>query len=340
MSNYVNRANVTFSKPPLIQGRTDLASQYPECMSLWSWNGENSFPWDINIFDDKEVTLRCHEGHSIKMTLQSLIQDFEESRYFFEMARIHQDSDLIIERGDFSDRNCLECQKNTDLINSAVIGGNIDLLKAFYEIKRTDGRMLHEEALEKPHHVKIKMKDSVTLRCPKCDEIYTSTVGSWMESQEPCTLCRRKKRSEIEGLLFDSLSRHYPVSIDTPNQVVWKKDGKEYVADCDIVIPGANVVIEYDGFFNHREDDGVVVDTLKTKALLDSGYFVIRIRDIGLVSLEQEIDSDRYCEIMVKMPKRKNQYATFINNLTCRLLEEIDSSNKRGDEGSLFDNTF
>lgn len=61
------------------------------------------------------------------------------------------------------------------------------------------------------------------------------------------------------------------------------------------MLPDARVVIEYDGWYWHKNLRKVDLDRIKTTALLDAGWSVIRIREHPLSSLG--LRHDQYFEI-------------------------------------------
>ncbi|WP_350350070.1 zinc-ribbon domain-containing protein [Agromyces sp. G08B096] len=101
-----------------------------------------------------------------------------------------------------------------------------------------------------------------------------------------CPECSRRVASRIERVLFEALADH----LDAPAHgrkvpVPW---GPQTAAELDISgsYRGAPVAIEYDGLAWH--ENRADVDIAKTTAILEAGYFVVRIRQGELPHLELE----------------------------------------------------
>lgn len=62
--------------------------------------------------------------------------------------------------------------------------------------------------------------------------------------------------------------------------------------ECDGVFIEDKVIIEYDGYFWHKDKNAK--DAMKTMYLIDLGYIVIRIREKGLSSLVSRFSDYRY----------------------------------------------
>lgn len=84
----------------------------------------------------------------------------------------------------------------------------------------------------------------------------------------------------------------------------------------DMLISSTNkIVVEYDGAYWHSRK--ILQDTKKSLELLNADYWVIRLRETGLISLD--ISDAKYHEIVVNplSPKADNvmeQIKNFINN--------------------------
>lgn len=122
-----------------------------------------------------------------------------------------------------------------------------------------------------------------------CDEghKYSMRVADKCRRNSQCPHCAKQSISFIEEEFFQSFKALYPDTIHGERiNVKWKGEGKTYQRRCDvdIFILSKKLVIEYDGKYWH--DRKMEVDRRKTKALLDSGYSVIRIRDKGLKPLK------------------------------------------------------
>lgn len=98
-----------------------------------------------------------------------------------------------------------------------------------------------------------------------------------------CPKCGNKN-SKPEKELYLALSEHY---LDAENgtrlKVQW---GKTMYSHIDILIPSLKTVIEYDGWWWHKNNSEK--DRAKTQALLDAGYKVIRVRISPLPFLDMK----------------------------------------------------
>jgi very-short-patch-repair endonuclease len=88
--------------------------------------------------------------------------------------------------------------------------------------------------------------------------------------------------SKMETALHKELQKTFPDLILGRNLLM--KWGKSTYTSVDILFEKEKVVIEYDGWYWHKER--VDKDTLKTQTLLDAGYKVIRVRAEPLDLLE------------------------------------------------------
>src|SRR5690606_27883897 len=103
--------------------------------------------------------------------------------------------------------------------------------------------------------------------------------------------CSREQASFIERLLYEELAPYLVEpqhDKNVPVRFLSPRSGKERPSRVDISgnLNGLDVAVEYDGEFYHRRRFGV--DEAKTRALLDAGYFVARVRSDGLAHLPIE----------------------------------------------------
>ena len=88
-------------------------------------------------------------------------------------------------------------------------------------------------------------------------------------------------------------------------------NGCNNIAECDGVFIEEKVIIEYDGYYWHK--DKITKDTMKTLSLIDSGFYVIRIREKGLPSLVNSFSHYSYT----------NNYYEFLNVSICNDIGSI-----------------
>jgi hypothetical protein len=110
---------------------------------------------------------------------------------------------------------------------------------------------------------------------------WTATASSRTgQLKTGCPECVIAPRSRREILLAHEIGSFF--KIDQLDHRV-KAVGK--VFDCDIVLRGERIIIEYDGSFWHKEK--VQSDTEKTEALKSDGWKVIRVREEPLTQIQQ-----------------------------------------------------
>lgn len=127
-----------------------------------------------------------------------------------------------------------------------------------------------------PQSVTVSSRKRLWWKCNVCGDEKQMSVNARAQLNgclgcNPARRSMREIRLECELLaVLDarrrSISRLVPV------------DGKNQ--ECDIVLPNIRVVVEYDGLYWHK--DRVREDRRKTKALRDSGWTVIRVREAPL----------------------------------------------------------
>lgn len=100
-----------------------------------------------------------------------------------------------------------------------------------------------------------------------------------------CPLCNKSLRSVLEVCLAFELMEFFP-DLDLTDDKV-RLDG--VVTQVDLLIRGANLVIEVDGRFHHTEARSLTRDRAKSALLAAAGYRLIRVRE---APLEQITDAD------------------------------------------------
>ncbi|CAI3796762.1 hypothetical protein NKCBBBOE_01657 [Pseudarthrobacter sp. MM222] len=80
--------------------------------------------------------------------------------------------------------------------------------------------------------------------------------------------------------LFNELSEVIgDLQLNVMVRAPWGSNRQRQWCRCDMLSDELRLVIEYDGWFYHR--DQLTEDMTKTKALIDAGWFVIRVRARG-----------------------------------------------------------
>lgn len=114
-----------------------------------------------------------------------------------------------------------------------------------------------------------------------CGHEWRNTVISRIKGSG-CPECSLGGSSGMERSIFLEIKKSYPDAKNGEKLLIpW---GKISFASVDILIPSLKTVIEYDGSYWHAKR--FETDTLKTHALIEAGYQVIRIRQAPLDNLD------------------------------------------------------
>ena len=109
-----------------------------------------------------------------------------------------------------------------------------------------------------------------------------------------CPMCAEPLKSRTELLYFEAAKKVFEevysgVSITDP---AW---AHSWVVDIYVKTEKERVVIEYDGAYWHSSK--ISQDKMKSTELLNAGFWVFRLREVGLPALD--INNPKYCEITV-----------------------------------------
>lgn len=117
---------------------------------------------------------------------------------------------------------------------------------------------------------------TVAWKCPK-DHVYRTPVNSRTNMKSGCPKCSTRATSKAEIAVRDFfVARGYRCNSDHLHRLPLAV-GKRQSISVDIELLDLGVVVEYDGAYFHQER--VDFDHMKTKALLNAGYRVVRIRE-------------------------------------------------------------
>lgn len=137
-----------------------------------------------------------------------------------------------------------------------------------------------------------------------CGHEWKNTVVSRIKGAG-CPECSLGGSSGTERAIFEEIKKVYP---DAENgsklPIKWSKVN---FASIDILIPSLKVIVEYDGSYWHAKRFDT--DILKTKALIDAGYRVIRIRQAPLAFLDIENES------LTQLVHRKEQPSEMVDTM-------------------------
>jgi very-short-patch-repair endonuclease len=98
-----------------------------------------------------------------------------------------------------------------------------------------------------------------------------------------CRRCNSRNQSRVELRLWQLLASSFPdLVVDLGiEEVRWQRG---HMARVDAALIGSKVALEYDGSYWHASR--VEADRLKTRALLEAGWVVVRVREQPLVMLD------------------------------------------------------
>ena len=143
------------------------------------------------------------------------------------------------------------------------------------------------------------------------------SVAQRCHNNSGCMQCSKSNTSSIEARIRDlviegNLMQNVPKE---DNERIMIPFGNRKYMRVDIVgtVQGKKCVIEYDSFHWHKEK--YEIDNRKTNLLLNDGYIVIRIREKGLLTLEDVEQSDDYIELLDMHPNSHNGMANIISKV-------------------------
>jgi len=115
-----------------------------------------------------------------------------------------------------------------------------------------------------------------------------------------CPYCKETNKSQVEDIFYNEACKLF-TNVSSSVQISHPSFTHFWTVDILSQIGSKKIVIEYDGKRWHESKTDI--DKRKSLELINAGYWVFRLREIGLVSLD--IDSEFYYEIEVN-PLSKN----------------------------------
>lgn len=162
------------------------------------------------------------------------------------------------------------------------------VLKGFNDLATTHPNLSKEWDYEKnqisPNEVSKGCHKKVWWICEK-GHSYQSVISSRSDGRG-CPICDKENRSSFpEQALFYYIHKCLPDVVSGESDIL-----KEYQFEIDIYIPKLKIGIEYDGFRWHKSKMNIERDNRKDLACKEKGITLIRVREVGLVSLENSIN--------------------------------------------------
>ena len=223
----------------VLAGFNDLATKRPDLARNWDWGSNECPPSSYLPQSNKKV---AWVGVGCGHRWKAIIAD----RY----------------RG----RGCSICASKT-------------ILAGFNDLQSKNPELISEWDHEKnfgllPSQVSASSAKKVWWVCPtKYKHSYRATPANRIRGKG-CAICGRRG-SKIEEATYEELKSLVP-SVEHGAHLTTQGGGSRIV---DIYDPVTNVVIEYDGYFWHRDKE--LSDVRKTQQLLDVGHLVVRVREIS-----------------------------------------------------------
>ena len=242
-----------------LAGFNDLASRFPDIAREWDAEKNEVGPYTVRPSSDKIVWWVCPIGHSYDMKV-----------------------DLRVRQGNA----CPICS------GRCVLAGFSDLATLRPELvsEWSDRNELD------PTEVTVSSGRSAEWVCTEGHRWTCIVSGrTSRRSATRCPRCWHGRQSVIETMFWNGLRDNHgfrDLLEGERTPVTW---GRARFSEVDTMLPDARVVIEYDGWYWHKNLRKVDLDRIKTTALLDAGWSVIRIREHPLSSLG--LRHDQYFEI-------------------------------------------
>lgn len=157
-----------------------------------------------------------------------------------------------------------------------------------------------------------------------------STWLSNVSSGRRCGNCSNIKTSSVESFLVDHISKKYKLTHTLPNDRVSVLKNTVSV-DMLLHYDNLKVVIEYDGCYWHKDDYGR--DVRKTNKLLESGYYVVRIREQSYFQLDfLPLEHPNLLQLKVPVKYYREKYKSTLEDVFLSVIEPWIKSlpNERG----------
>jgi len=159
-----------------------------------------------------------------------------------------------------------------------------------------------------PRNIHSNSAKKIWWKCVVCNNSWNKAVVERTRKEERrrdagCPRCKDVNHSKEERYLRFELIQFFQV---LEENTVLSIGGKKI--DVDIILPDLKTVVEYDGFYFHKEK--IDKDTDKTLLLASAGWFVIRIRE----GLEKLMPDDIAKPLRAPLKPAVNALLIFLNN--------------------------
>lgn len=324
----------------IVHGINDFYTLHPNLMQEWDYDKNNHLdlnPKALSSNSSKKAYWLCKRQHSFKSPIRNrvrgrgcidcyyidlksiytnnendiLISDYLVSEWDYEknnelglyinniFPRSHKKAywvcseghsyQLNINKRTSNGQGCTECFKTKYYANGNDFSTNYPELLKEWDYEKNDKLGIF------PNKIAKFSRKEVYWNCEKGHEWLTAIKNRTLHNTD-CKKCyNSNQNSKIEETIMSKIEIK---SGKVKTLYDCYKNGN--IAQCDGIDTKNKIVVEYDGYYWHKDRSDV--DTLKTQALIDSGYAVIRIREKKLPSLKNKISREKYYEVLNVYP--------------------------------------
>jgi hypothetical protein len=246
-----------------------LHALFPDLSNQWDYSKNSFKPADVTAGTKRKAWWVCSSGHSYEMSVST--------------------------RTGPRNGNCFYCSGQRIMVG-------------FNDLETTHSELLKEWDFElndkSPREVSLGSEYRAFWKCKEGHSWQTSVYNRTKATNPTgCIKCAESSTSKIQQAFHKALTIRIPdLQCDVRLPVPFKSRKSMSI---DMVSIASNVVIEYDGRYYHSgERSGETLqyhldhDSAKTQALLDAGYWVVRIRENGLQHLD--MNNERLMQISYK----------------------------------------
>lgn len=294
---------------PII-GENDLASLRPDLLQFWDWENNAKHPSEYKEFSNAYVNWICIEGHKTRDSINhkangrkckfcsnktilkgyndfyykypDLAKEWDykknnitpneifggETKKRFWLCPLNHSYQMSPNKRTTSSQNCHYCSNQKTLVGyNDLATTRPDLAKKWHPTKNEKYT---------PHTIRKGMKVDVWWLCDKGHEWKRKMIHQ-NASLVDCPECSLIQSSAIEQLIFKKISPLLKNPVNGNKLPSPYLKAEKTSVDISGIYNNVLVVIEYDGSYWHQNKEDV--DIRKTRGLIDSDIFVIRIRE-------------------------------------------------------------
>lgn len=242
----------------VLAGYNDLESQYPEFAKMFDPQANTLHPSQIVAHSPKPFYIKCDKGHSRKVVTATLLK---------------------------LGTGCPYCSNRLTLIGYNDLATLHPKIANEFDIKLNNGIT--------PKKISGKSRKSYWFTCA-AGHSWKNSIANRTVRGDGCPDCLGAWSSAIEVSYRQSFAKSPFLSkikdeANTRLPIAWRTNKTMKVDIVGILTSNKKpIVIEYDGEYWHSQVESKARDEAKTQALLESGYYVVRIRENSLPKIEIE----------------------------------------------------